>query len=132
MLLLDTQALIWSRFGDPRLGGKARARIERAVLEGEAAVSAMTFWEVAMLIGKGRLRLLTDIHSWRAALLRDGLNEIPVDGEIGIRANRIADFHADPADRIIVATALEGHELVTSDGRILDWPGSLSRLDARE
>jgi PIN domain nuclease of toxin-antitoxin system len=41
-------------------------------------------------------------------------------------------FHRDPADRIIVATALEGHRLVTADQRMLDWPGNLNRLDARE
>ena len=72
-----------------------------------------------------------DVGVWRQEQLLQGLIEIPVDGEIGIRANTLADFHADPADRIIVATALEGHELITADERILDWPGQLSRLDAR-
>ena len=65
-------------------------------------------------------------------MLEHGLNEIPVDGEIGIRANGLVDLHADPADRLVVATALEGHRLVTSDERILDWRGSMSRIDARE
>ena len=58
--------------------------------------------------------------------------EIPVDGEIGIRANSLAGFHSDPADRIIVASALQGHRLLTADDRILTWSGSLDRLDARE
>ena len=64
-------------------------------------------------------------------LLGQGLIEIPVDGDIGIRANALPDFHADPADRIVVATALTGHRLVTADDRILEWSGSLDRLDAR-
>ena len=132
MLLLDTQVLVWSRFGDARLGRRARSRLERAVQSGEAAVSAITFWELAMLHEKGRMRILADVRSWRATLLDDGLIEIPVDGETGIRANELADFHGDPADRLIVATALGGHQLVTADQRILDWPGPLSRLDARE
>ena len=85
-----------------------------------------------MLRQKGRLDLLTDIGSWRMSLLRDGLIEIPIDGEIGIRANELADFHPDPADRLIVATALAGHRLVTADRRLLSWPGPLSRLDAAE
>ena len=55
-----------------------------------------------------------------------------MDGEIGIRANGLKNFHADPADRIIVATALYGHRLVTADRRILDWPGDLYRLDATQ
>jgi PIN domain nuclease of toxin-antitoxin system len=106
--------------------------MERAVRQGEAGVSAITFWEVAMLRQKGRMTLLSDASSWRATLLEQGLIEIPVDGEIGIRANGLADFHADPADRIIVATALAGHRLLTSDARILSWSGNLDRLDARE
>ena len=57
---------------------------------------------------------------------------IPVDGDIGIRASALADFHADPADRIIVASALRGHRLVTADERILAWAGYVDRLDARE
>ena len=76
---------------------------------------------------------IADTHTlWRRELLGQGLAEIPVDGEIGIPANALPGFHADPADRIIVATALQGHRLVTSDERMLGWPGSLNRLDARE
>ena len=40
--------------------------------------------------------------------------------------------HGDPADRLIVATALEGYQLVTADHRLLQWPGNLSRLRATE
>ena len=85
-----------------------------------------------MLHSKRRITLLQDAGSWREMLLQDGLVEIPVDGAIGIRANELVDFHADPADRMIVATALGGHRLVTADRRILDWPGNLDRMDATE
>ena len=57
--------------------------------------------------------------------------EIAVDGEIGIHAVGLADFHADPADRLIVATALRGHVLATADEKILDWTGNVNLLDAR-
>lgn len=130
MILLDTNVLLWSRFGHERLGARARRTIERAWLAGDAAVSAISFWEVALLHDKGRLTLLRDIRSWRDQLLRGGLAEIPVDGGIGIRAASLEDFHRDPADRLIVATALDGHRLVTADRRILDWPGPLSCLRA--
>ena len=96
------------------------------------AVSAFTFWEVAMLRAKDRLDSPADVATWRRELLGQGLIEIPMDGDIGIRANALADFHADPADRIIVATAMGGHHLVTADERILSWAGSLDRLDARQ
>ena len=85
-----------------------------------------------MLHDKGRLALLVDIGSWRMSLLEQGLVEVPVDGGIAVRAGLLQEMHGDPADRIIVATALEGHRLVTADQRMLDWPGNLSRLDARE
>ena len=77
--------------------------------------------------------LLQDIGAWRRRLFREGLREIPVDGDIGIRAAELADFHADPADRVIVATALlGGHQLVTADRRILEWRGPLSRQPAED
>ena len=85
-----------------------------------------------MLRSKGRLDFPENVGLWRRELLGQGLVEIPVDGEIGIRANALEDLPNDPADRIIVATALQGHRLVTADERILGWAGSLNRLDARE
>ena len=85
-----------------------------------------------MLSDKGRLTVARDLWEWRSGLLEDGLFEIPVNGDIGIRANRLPNFHRDPADRIIVATALEGHRLITADELILGWSGNMDRLDARE
>ena len=85
-----------------------------------------------MLQAKDRLDSPGDVAAWRRELLGQGLIEIPVDGDIGIRANTLNDFHADPADRIIVATAMSGHRLVTADDRILAWSGNLDRLDARQ
>ena len=130
LILLDTNALLWLRLGDRRLGNNARREIERAWRSDAVAVSAISFWEVAMLVNRGRIRLADDVRSWRREHLEQGVVEIPVDGEIGLRAVELADFHADPADRLIVATALAGHRLVTSDRRILEWPGRLNRLRA--
>ena len=132
LLLLDTNALLWLRRGDARLGRIARGEIERAWQSDALAVSAISFWEVAMLVDKGRIRLSDDVHTWRREHLEQGVVEIPVDGDIGIRAAALAEFHADPADRLIVSTALAGHRLVTSDRRILGWPGSLNRLSATD
>ena len=137
MLLIDTHVLIWLRSLDRRLGANARQAIDAAWESDEICVSAFSFWELAMLSAKGRAHLSRahlseDVLLWRRELLGQGLIEIPVDGEIGIRANGLVNFHADPADRIIVATALRGHRLITSDERILAWSGNLDRLDARE
>lgn len=130
MILLDTHVLLWFRFGHARLGTECRRTIEHAWQAGEAAVAAISFWEVALLHAKQRLTLLQDIGAWRRRLLGEGLKEIRIDGEIGIRAVELQNFHPDHADRLIVAAALDGHQLVTADQRILDWPGPLSRLRA--
>ena len=131
-MLLDTQAVLWLRLGDPRLGPQSRLEIEREWQSGQVYVSAISFWEMAMLIDKGRITFPGDVLSWRQEQLAQGMIEIPVNGEIAARAGLLPNIHGDPADRLIIATALEGHRLVTSDRRILAWPGQLSRLDAKQ
>lgn len=132
MILLDTHTVLWLRAGDRRLGSVARAEIQQAWESDQVALSAISFWEMALLRDRGRIRYPEDVGRWRQEQLKQGLIEIPVDGEIGIRANSLADLHADPADRIIVATALGSHRLITADTRILSWSGDLDRLDARQ
>ena len=88
---------------------------------------------MAWLLRAGRITLPMATLDWRASLLAAGMREVPLDGEIAIAAVELPDFHKDPADRLIVATALdEDARLVTSDTRILAWPGPLARLDARQ
>ena len=85
-----------------------------------------------MRVQKGRLDLRFDLHAWRVRLLESGLVEIPADGGIALRAGLLTGMHGDPADRIIVASALQrGQTLLTADQAILGWPGELDRLDAR-
>lgn len=131
-MLLDTHVLLWFRNGSQRLGPRAREVVERAWAVDDVAVSAISFWELAMLVAKGRMSLPDDVRAWRRLNLRQGLSEIPVDGEIGASAAALSGLPGDPADRIIVATAMEGHRLVTADQRILDWSGPVPRLDARQ
>ena len=131
MILLDTHTALWLRVGDARLGPVARAEIQQAWESDEVAMSAISFWEMAMLRDRGRISYPDDVGRWRQEQLGQGLIEIPVDGDTGIHANALPGLHADPADRIIVATALAGHRLVTADERILGWIGNLDRLDAR-
>ena len=131
-MLLDTHILLWQRWGDQRLGVQTRDLLQHSLHEEEAAISTISFWEVAMRIHKGQISFDLDLHEWRRTLIGQGLIEIPVDGAIAARAGLLADIHGDPADRIIVATALGGHRLVTADERILGWSGNLDRLDARQ
>lgn len=131
MILLDTHTLIWLSTGNSRLGERSRRVIDAGYQEGELAVSAISFWEVAMLVERKRVELSMSVTGWRKDLLGTGLEEVKASGEIGILAATLEDFHGDPADRLITATALEeGAQLITADGKILCWPGNLSRQDA--
>ena len=86
-----------------------------------------------MLVERKKIELTFDVGTWRRDLLANRILEIPVDGEIGIRAASLNSLLRDPADRIIVATALVGdHRLVTADQRILRWTGPLDSLPAAD
>ena len=130
MILVDTNGLIWLAVEDPRLGPQARATIEQARDEGALAASAISFWELAMLRSKDRLPDLADPDRMLRDVLQMGMTIINVTPEIGLRAGFLENFHGDPADRIIVATALEGHQLLTSDREILNWSGPLRTIPA--
>lgn len=132
MILLDTHVWLWLRVGDPKLGRVARLTIDQAWGLGQVGASAISYWEIEMLKAKSRIRFPEDVEIWRREQLQQGMMEIAIDGQIGILAASLSDFHADPADRLIVATALEGSTLLTADARILDWPGQLDRLRATD
>ena len=84
-----------------------------------------------MLVNKGKIKLFKDLNVWTQKSLDQGLKPISIDSKIAIRAGSLRDLHGDPADRIIVATALEGYQLVTADRQILNWSGQLNRLNAK-
>ena len=132
MIVLDTHVLVWLDQGLPELGPRCRGLADGALKDDALTVSAITFWEVAMLVARKRLALELTVDQWRRDLLAAGLREIPVDGRVGVRAVSLTGLHRDPADRIIAATA-ELHEasLATADRRLLDWRSEVLRLDAR-
>lgn len=132
MILLDTHVLVWLDADSADLGRDAAASIDREFADGGVWVSAISFWEIGMLVGKGRLIIARPLATWREELLTAGLLEWPVDGSIALQAAELAQFHGDPADRLIVATARAmGAKLVTADRRILEWSGPLQTMDAR-
>lgn len=133
MILLDTHALVWLDEASPRLGRSAREMIDAAFRDNALFVSAISFWEVGTLARKGRIRLDMELDKWRQGLVENGLNELPVTGEIAARAALLDPFHGDPADRIIVASALQHSlALVTADARLLGRGLPLTGIDATE
>ncbi|MGB5986027.1 MAG: type II toxin-antitoxin system VapC family toxin [Desulfobacterales bacterium] len=129
---MDTHVLVWLDAGSPRLGARTLDQINDAFSLGNLAVSAVSFWEISMLVQKKRLEIRLETDIWRKELLENGLREIQLDGAIAIRAGELRQFHGDPADRMIVATAQQmSWTLATADKRILDWKNLKLKIDAR-
>ncbi len=132
VILLDTHTLIWMDQDDPRLGKESRSSIATHYEDDAVCVSAISFWECAMLQAKQRITLPSEVAQWRTELLANGLVELPIDGALAIFAAQLSDLHKDPADRFIAATAIRhGATLITADEKLLASPASLKRLDAR-
>lgn len=126
-MIADTHVLVWLLEGDPRLGPKAMKRLEQAAVANHLHVSAITPWEIAMLVQKGRLALGRDVGAWiTAALSLPGISLLPLEPAIAIGSVRLpGNIHADPADRIIVASArFLGAPLITADRALLDYGAS--------
>ncbi|CAN5442258.1 type II toxin-antitoxin system VapC family toxin [soil metagenome] len=122
MILLDTHVLVRYLMGDKKLGKRAIAAIDKSLPLDEAFVSAISFWEVPRLVERGRIDLDTTVFAFRALALRHGIQEDPVDGEVAISAGELPPKHGDPADRLLVATAmLRGLTLITADQILLSW-----------
>lgn len=124
MLLLDTHILVWLDQGSDLLGARARRTIETAFLREEIGVATISFWEIGMLIERGRLEFRGVLPEWRVSLLNSGFIEIPPDGAIALTAAGLKNFTGDPVDRLIAATTLAKEaRLVTGDNRLLGHRG---------
>ena len=123
-VLLDTHALVWRVAGDERLHSAARRRIEAAAEEQRLWVSAITPWEIGMLVAKGRLMLDRDVMDrLQAALGLPGIRPAPLEPALAVASTRLpGELHGDTADRLIVATARHlGATLVTADAALLAY-----------
>jgi PIN domain nuclease of toxin-antitoxin system len=109
MIVVDTHVLVWwANQSNDKLSKTAKNHLQKAEkLDGGIIASAISAWEIAILVSKGRLILSMDVEDWLdnvAAL--PGLCFLPVDRYTLVQSTRLPEpFHQDPADRIIVATA---------------------------
>jgi PIN domain nuclease of toxin-antitoxin system len=132
VILLDTHAVVWLTT-DQGLGKRSQRIADKALADDSLAVSTISFWELAMLIAKGRLRAVKSPGEQRTKMLAAGIRELPLTGEIAILAGELESLHGDPADRIIAATAI-AHDAtrMTADGNLLRWRHPLKRQDAEQ
>ena len=125
MIVLDTHILLWWVNDPATLSKPAKKAIDAAVISKAVHVSCISSWEIALLVERSRLRLALDVRDWlcRCEAL-PFLTFVPLSNAIAVESVRLPDFpHADPADRIIAATALSlGAALVTKDDKLRNYP----------
>jgi len=121
-LLLDTHIALWLDGGHERLSAATRDVIDRCWQSGGTIyLSAVTIWEMALLVDTGRIDLDIAIEGWIARFLdRPGIEAVPLGYRAAARSYQLHQLeHCDPADRLLIATAIElGCPLVTYDDRI--------------
>ena len=123
-ILLDTNVLLRLTADSDEVSGRFKEEVESALEGGGVAVSTATFVETTRLHHHGRIDLGCHPTVWRRERLQSGLREIPISGDIAVESVLLMNtgFHNDPADQLIVATAmLAGMRLATSDRRIIGW-----------
>ncbi len=122
--LLDTHAWLWWVTEDRRLSKRAGEAITTALGENALWLSFISVWEIAKKVEKGQLVLDRPLHEWLdLATIRDGLHLAELMRPVLVESCRLpGDFHGDPADQMIVATARHsGAVLVTKDRAIRDY-----------
>ncbi len=124
MLLLDTHVMVWLLGGTGELRRDTIAAIDRSAADRALHVSVMAFWELGLLVESGRIRLAEPFADWlHRAKSHFGIAVAPLTDQMAFDSTRLpGEFHRDPADRFIVATARQlDATLVTRDGKILQY-----------
>ncbi len=119
MILLDTHAWLWWVNDPTQLSPCAKAEIDAAVSNGDLRISSISTWEVALLVHKGRLQLTMEVEDWVARTeALPFVTFVPVSNRVAMKSV-VLPIHPDPADRLIIATALSlGATIVTKDDKI--------------
>lgn len=102
-----------------------------ALAEDRLTVSAISFWEIALLVAKDRVKTLRSAAEIRDQALKTRVIEIPLTGDIALRAVALGNLPGDPGDRFIMATAIiHNAVLMTADAQLLAWKHTVKRQHA--
>jgi PIN domain nuclease of toxin-antitoxin system len=124
-LLLDTHIALWLDSGDDRLRPSTRTLIDTTWQNGGSILlSAVSAWEIALLVDTGRIHLDLSVEAWLERFIgRPGIATVPLTHHAAARAYRLHHLaHRDPGDRLLIATAIErACPLVSYDARIVQF-----------
>ena len=121
MILLDTHVWLWWLLEEGNLSKEERVTLDGKAANGEVIISAASVWEAELLHRKGRIKLSPDFETWiKIATKPEVCKVVPITEEIILAQAKLPEnFSEDPADRLIVATALNfGYPLATKDERL--------------
>lgn len=120
-MVADTHIIVWDFLTPDKLSAAAQNAIETASENSTLSVASITLWEIAMLVDKGRIQVSVPTETFINSILqaRD-MRVIPLSPTIAAQSVALPrSLNADPADRLIVASALvEGVGLITADSNI--------------
>ena len=125
MIILDTHVWVWFVSNPELLSQKSKKAVNIAMEEKNMFISSISAWEVALLVSRKRLKLTMDTEDWISkSEMLPFLRFIPVDNSVAVKSVNLPEpLHNDPADRIIIATAIsQGATLITKDEKILNYP----------
>lgn len=124
MILLDTHVWVWWVNESAQISPETITTINNHSEDG-VGVSIISCWEVAKLVEKNRLKLAYPVEQWiNSALNYPGVVLLDLTPRIVVASTKLpGDFHKDPADQMIVATARTySISLLTADRKIIDYP----------
>lgn len=137
VILLDTHVLVWSSVPDSRLGTQARELIAGCTADNPFYVSAISAWEIALQVKKGRINFGMPVAKWfKKASAHPAWRTIPLDASTAMdSADLPGEVHGDPADRFLIAVARSaGLHILTADRNILAYAkaGHVLAFDAEK
>lgn len=124
MIIIDTHIWIWWVTNSTSLNKEHRSFLEKQKA-GEIAINSISCWEVAKLVELGKLELNISVEQWlKEAIDYYNVTALPLDIPVIVESTRLpGNFHKDPADQLIVASArVLDIPLLTEDSKILKYP----------
>jgi PIN domain nuclease of toxin-antitoxin system len=124
-VLIDTHVWIWISIDDRRSLSKKARKVLIDNPSGNKWISAISCWELAKLVERGRIAFSIPVLHWiRRSLNEQAIQVADLSPEIAVESTRLSGFHRAPADQIIAATArILDLPLVTADTRLREYAG---------